>query len=207
MLSADFCAKLKKFVEAGGNLILEYPVAVRDENTWLALDRPTYGIAELSGFREKIRWAPVKETAEIENIKLVPQWWYIWGEIAEDAEIIGTWDTGKAAAIRRKAGTGTVTTLLASPSLAFAAGHEEAAIQITGKILNNIFPDQLLPKGLEIRTRESADHKITLIFNTNSATWVNFPTPAGTIWDQSGATIENNGTVKLSPHGFAIFGE
>ena len=100
-----------------------------------------------------------------------------------------------------------MTTLLASPSLAFAAGHEEAAIQITGKILNNIFPDQLLPKGLEIRTRESADHKITLIFNTNSATWVNFPTPAGTIWDQSGATIENNGTVKLSPHGFAIFGE
>ena len=207
ILPAGFCRRLREFVENGGVLILEYPFAVRDENTWAAPERPNNGMAELTGFREKLRWVPEGETATVDGRAVADQRWYTVGEIAADAEIFGRWSTGEAAAIRRRAGKGVVLTLLASPSLAYSASRSPEAFAVAESLLESVFPGELLPPGLEVRTRSSAEHRVTMLFNTGSDDAVSWRRPAGRLLDGAGMEETSDGGLVLRPHGFGIFAE
>ncbi len=207
IVSAAFAARLREFVHNGGTLIVEYPFAVRDDNTWVAIDRPQPEMAELCGFREKIRWEIAGETARIDGEALGNQRWYCIGEVAADAVVFGRWSTGEAAAIRREAGKGSVITLLASPSLAYANGETVAPVQITGKLLESCFGPRLLPFGLSVRERRSDRHKVRFLFHTGTEAPIEWERPSGTVWDAVGYEELPSGKIRLAPHGFAIIAD
>ena len=60
IIDSQLAKQLRNFVRNGGSLIVEYPFACRDENTWISPTRPTHGLSDLLGCREKDRFISKK---------------------------------------------------------------------------------------------------------------------------------------------------
>lgn len=160
LITANMAKKMKDYVKDGGNLIIEYPFAERDINTWVSLERPNNNLDDLIGFKETQRYNE-NHNAEYKNTSLKDVPIYIEGEISPNAEVIGYWDNGKPCGIKHRYGKGCVYTLLASPSFV----DNNTAPYLAAEIYEEIGAGRILPYGLIIRTRHKDDNDIVFAFN------------------------------------------
>lgn len=55
LIDTTLAIKLEKFVRQGGILVVEYPFGCRDENLWVAPQRPLHNLEKLTGVKEGLR--------------------------------------------------------------------------------------------------------------------------------------------------------
>jgi len=141
MIDADAAGWLDAYVRKGGNLLVEFPFACRDENTWVSSARPAWGLEDLLGCAEQDR--VVSTSADRFSIDglgadLPAGAWRIELAPRKSAEVIGRWTNGEAAAIRHKAGKGEVVVLGGSLSLGFGDTWGDPATRTLGALLASL---------------------------------------------------------------------
>ncbi len=204
IITKNWAEKLKEYVKAGGNLIIEYPFADREISTWVALKSPNYGLEELTGYKVIRRSKNKGYTASLEGVgKLTGTPWYFEGEIIGDAEVLGEWETGHPAFVKNKYGKGTVYSLIASPSLIYNDTNKKACINIANYILNDLNLGKVLPYGTLWKERVTDNKKIIYVIN-NSEVEVDYVENCEDIIDSDSAKYEN-GIMKVSIGGFVIY--
>ena len=208
IISSEMAKKLKKYVFEGGNLIVEYPFACRDLNTWVSKKRPNNGLEEMLGFKEIRRSNDTEHFAiyggdgEIfAKLKGFP--WYIDVEIVdENCEVLGTWDSGKPAFVKHKYGSGCVYSLIASPSLVYNEENATSCSKISSYILKDLGV-KITDFGTlsKVRFGENAD----IVFLTNDTpNDMDFVANCSEIIDTFKGKYEN-GRIKLPKGGFIVY--
>jgi len=208
IITETMANKLRDYVKAGGNLIIEFPFACRDENTWVSLERPNNKLEDLLGFKEKSRITSDDEVAEFEQLSQITNLpWYIECEPKKDAIIFGKWNTGAPCAVKNKYGKGCVYSLIASPSLVYKGEYSAPANSISKYILSDIGFEHVLPTGLSIKIRENEKHSIMFIFNySNEDIELNFTMQNREAWDMHNTEIIGD-IVKIKHKGYVIICE
>ena len=203
IITPSFARKLKEYVNNGGNLIIEYPFACRDMNTWVSTERPNNSLEELTGVKELLRYNEVHsanfDAATFKNIPV-----YVEGEALPGTEIHGYWDNGKPCAFKKDHGKGKVFTMLASPS-------SSDAIEVSGKVYlaSTLFKimgiEKILPFGLIISTREKDGHNIVFMFNfTRADQTISADISKCTVVDKHDCMIFDK-HIQIKKDGFIVF--
>jgi beta-galactosidase GanA len=203
---------LREYVDSGGNLIVEFPFACRDSNTWVSAKRPNNGLEDLLGCREMKR-EKVKTDAEckafFENgIYLTPCDWQIGLEPHDGAEVLARWNDGTAAVVSHKYGRGKVYSFGASFSSSYVHSPDTVPSSIINQILDSagLHPHMGTPAGVWVRRRRGADYEVWFIFNVSDrAERLPLPATPNSIWDCNGVEMDSNALI-LTP-GAAWVGE
>ncbi len=205
MISAPLARDLEAYVEKGGRLIVEFPFACRDANTWVSLRRPGLGLEALLGVfearREKVSQPqPVTFSSGCEvqatgwRIDLIPR---------EGAEPMAWWQDGAVAGVSHPKGEGRVVALGANLSLAFADHWEDPVRPRFREVLHLIgapIPESNT-EGVWVRRRQSRTGDFLFIFNVSNETKaIPLPEPTATVIEAEGARQEGMSLV-LSPGG------
>ena len=187
---------LKHFVFCGGNLIVEFPFACRDTNTWVSPSRPNCGLDELLGCREKTR--RIIRAKDDYNVKmrighkLQAKGWKI-GFHVDRGEIIGRWEDGTPAVVKSSYGKGCVFSLGVSPSLSFSDDWDDPAIDIIGWILSEIGLSlcEWTNRRVWWRCRKGPEYDVWFIFNLSDRDeQILLPSLPNKVWQETGTVLD-----------------
>ena len=198
ILDASEAAWLTDYVCRGGNLIVEFPFACRDENTWVSRHRPGHDLHKLLGCLEKDRTIigpQAKITASfINGMQLDAGGWKV--ELSpEGGEPIAEWSDGSIAAVRHRYGNGTVYSLGASLSLSFNDRWDDPSLGIARWLLDQAggVYDHGEAEGVWVRRRRANDYEIWFVFNvTDSVQRMSLQSTPICIWQGSEYTQNDN---------------
>lgn len=202
IITPSMADKLKKYVKDGGNLVIEYPFADRDENTWVSKTSPNNGLEELTGYKVIRRSSNTGQSASLNGIEIKDLPWYFEGEVLGHAEVLGTWNTGAAAFVKNNYGKGSVYTLVASPSLVYK-DQKEVSVKIGEYIINSINVGQLFDFGVVFKERICGNKKIIFVTN-DSQKDLEYTDNCSEIIDAYDGTFEN-GKIKVKKAGFIVY--
>ncbi len=157
---------LRKFVESGGVLLVEYPFACRDERSWLSLRRPSSGLDELLGCREERRLALA--AGELRKIG------YGNGKVDMAGGVrvvlspvggrtIGVWEDGVPAVVVNQVGRGKVITCGGSVAVAVAQ-HPKSPGRVPELYQLALAAAGLTPGDAELWSAERRSAKERLLF-------------------------------------------
>ena len=125
MVSDATAALLRRFVEDGGTLLVEYPFACRDGRSWMALKRPSCGLDNLLGCKEIQRLNLGKgETLGItydNGVEELVGGTRVVFQPAATATVAGVWEDGAPAVVVNHVGRGHV--IACGGSVAVVAGQ------------------------------------------------------------------------------------
>ena len=141
MIDAATARWLTSFVRKGGKLLVEFPFACRDKNTWVSPARPACGLAALLGCAEQDRVVAKSAdrfTLEGAGANLPAGVWRIELAPRKKATVIGRWTNGEAAAVRHEAGKGEVVALGGSLALGFGDRWDDPAVRTLGALLASL---------------------------------------------------------------------
>lgn len=202
IITPNMANKLKRYVQNGGNLIIEFPFATRDITTWVSTERPNNGLDELLGIKEVVRYYEKHSceysSAKFENIPV-----YIEATPGPNTEVIGYWDTGKPCGFKHRYGKGMVYSLVASPS-SIELGQGFQAVYLAREIFKEIGIKNVLPYGFTVYIREKDGHNIYFLFNySDSNQEFKINTAKTTVIDKLDATVTPEGII-VNKGGFII---
>ena len=173
LIPADTAVWLRHFVTQGGCLVVEFPFACRDDNTWLSLQRPTHGVATLLGCTEARRVVTVDKDRDIAKFvcgqQISPRPWRIDLTLC-GGEPIAHWQDGAVAAVRNRYENGLVYTLGASGSLSFAVRWDDPAFALYGWILKEAgltCDAWATHRDVWIKRRRGKDFEVWFVFNVS----------------------------------------
>jgi beta-galactosidase GanA len=141
MIDAATARWLTAFVRKGGKLVVEFPFACRDQNTWVSPARPSCGLEVLLGCAEQDRVvAKSLDRFAIEGVgaDLPAGAWRIKLAPRKGAAVIGRWANGEAAAVRHRAGQGEVVALGGSLALGFGDRWDDPVAATLGALLASL---------------------------------------------------------------------
>lgn len=201
--------RLREYVAAGGTLVVEFPFACRDRNTWIAPARPAHGLADLVGgveanrlIIENGRQEPVRLPG---GLRMQGAGWRI--DLTPDKGIpIGWWQDGKVAALRNKYGKGLVYAFGSNISLACVNKWNDPAFRVFGWILKEAGFD-LAPvhqRRLWIRKRKGKHNEVWFVFNVSDRQCGRIlPMQPKTVWDCCGGYVKGK-RLLLEPGGVCV---
>jgi beta-galactosidase len=168
----------KDYVKKGGNLLVEYPFACRDEQTWVTPKRPGHGLETLLGCFEGERHMIGEEDiaavfgmnipAGSGNLKDWASRWYV--ELKPcGGKVIGKWQDGKPAMIKNKYGKGTVWTTGFNASLAFKDTWDDPSLKYFRALMSDagVTPLPWAGKGIFLMKRKGNSGTIIFVFNNS----------------------------------------
>jgi beta-galactosidase len=204
---------LQEYVDSGGVLVVEFPFACRDSNTWVSKERPNNGLEDLLGCRETRRVTVDMEEehkAIFENgIFLTPFDWRMDLEpCGNDAEILAQWSDGAVAAVCHKYGKGKVFSFGASFSSSYVHCPDKNPSSIINQVLESagLHPHADAPAGVWVRRRRGDDHEVWFVFNVSDKTErLSLPATPNSVWDCNRAEMDGR-ILTLAP-GSAWVGE
>ncbi|MBR5459411.1 MAG: beta-galactosidase [Clostridia bacterium] len=198
---------LRKYVENGGTLYIEYPFACRDKNTWVSPMRPNSSFDTLTGLREAHRVefynrASNEIVFEDGRVEKTDGWHVTLEPIADDVKVLANWKDGGVAIAERKVGKGKVVVSGGNFSI-YANAHPSDEIP-------SIFFKVLEDAGVRIDTsplwttaRESDEYLFRFLFNTgDESITVDLE---GEIGFASVECTEKDGKVTLPPQTTVVF--
>jgi beta-galactosidase len=190
---------LRGYVYEGGTLIVEFPFACRDENTWVSQARPSHGLKDLLGCREGSRIVTgdgYKDVATIEPLGLevqVRQWRIEL--IPEGGKVIAKWQDGSAAGIQHDYGKGKVYCFGVNLALASNDSWDDPLLAIWQWFLKRAGVKAWPWTGdrrVWIRRRRGKDREIWFVFNLNEESRnVSLPAQPRTVWQENGCSLHN----------------
>jgi len=196
MIDAKTADWLRQYVRNGGKLIVEFPFACRDENTWVSRQRPNHGLHDLLGCVESGRIVAVPDsdgTGEFVNgrpfraglwkINLEPQ----------TGKVIGKWKDGAAAAIRHDYGKGVVYSIGTSWSLAVSEATDNALETIRWIMKESgLQPQAGETEQVWIRRRRGGGREIWFVFNlSDTSKKILLPARPRQIWQAGECKIDD----------------
>ncbi|MHB0997863.1 MAG: beta-galactosidase [Armatimonadota bacterium] len=198
MIDPQFADSLRTYVQNGGRLIVEFPFACRDENTWVSKKRPNNGLNDLLGCTEGFRVAASgsdNDKAEFENGAIVKaQGWRV-NLIPESGRVFASWADGSVAAVENKYGKGTVYSLGLNLSLSFEDKLGDPSMNVLGSLIN--YTGKTAGSDVWIRRRKGIGHEVWFVFNiSNSQQMVQLPAPPIEHW-QSLSGMNDDCTIVL----------
>jgi beta-galactosidase GanA len=206
IIDSQLAKQLRNFVRNGGSLIVEYPFACRDENTWISPTRPTHGLSDLLGCREKDRFISKKpgiyDLEFTQGPKLSVERYYVDFELC-GGKVLAAWKNNQPAAVEHSYGQGTVITLPPGVSVNDSDRRQAPAVETLKWLLEHLGlrQSQDTPQGVWIRKRVGFDHEIWFIFNmTREPVELTLPALPRTIWQTSSPAADQNRTISLPPH-------
>ncbi len=194
IIAEDTAEWLKSYVRDGGNLLVEFPFACRDKNTWVSKARPTHGLDELLGCREGNRIIADGEVAEFANgASIAASGWKI-ELIPTSGEPMAHWMDGSIAGVLNRYGKGTVYSLGANLSLAFGDNWDDPALEISRKLMRQVgLAGSEITNGVWTRRRRGETHEIWFVFNVSDSTQkVDLPCRPTEVWEGTGHAIVDN---------------
>jgi hypothetical protein len=186
---------LRDYVRQGGRLIVEYPFACRDENTWVAKTRPNHGLEDLLGCAEGDRTIIDAKQPEIvalgDGLSFTAQGWRT--ELKpKGGTSVAHWNDGTVAGISHRYGQGSVYTFGASLTLSFTDTWDDPILPLFFHVLEKAglpisHPGEKKPW---VRVRHGAKEQIHFIFNPwNEVLTHHLPSPPAEIWFSDGGTV------------------
>lgn len=195
MVDSALADQLREYVSKGGKLIVEYPFACRDENTWVSVTRPNNGLADLLGCSEASRVMMAgSEVRFTDGIEVSASGWKV-DLIPEGGQVIAEWSDGNPAVIKHNYGKGIVYTL----GVSLALSYTNAAIDSCTQALDLILDDLGLESnpstcdGVWIRRRIAEGREIWFVFNiTQTSQSVEIPREPAAIWQEADCTLDGS---------------
>lgn len=166
---------LREFVAQGGTLIVEYPFACRETNTWVTPQRPAYGLDALLGCREgeRVVCAADQSWATFENnVRLHASHWRT-ELIPTTGEVTGRWKDGTAAGVRNRFGLGMVYTFAVNNGLSWSKTFDSNVTAFYRHLLSRIgleVSDSGNTETLHVIERRGEKQSFKFLFNTGAAT-------------------------------------
>ena len=205
MIAADSADWLRSYVRDGGALVVEFPFACRDDNTWVSRQRPNHGLEDLLGCREVERVVIPPQGTETVSFagatRVEARGWRVELEPA-DGEVLATWGNGSVAAVRHRFGGGTVVALGVNLALSFGDSWDCPVGLAFSRVLDAAGlarPD--VPAGLWLRRRCAGDREILFVFNvSDEARELQLPQAPGEVWYAEGAQCEGK-NLNIEPGG------
>jgi len=193
MIDAATAGWLREYVRGGGTLIVEFPFACRDDNTWVSVRRPNHHLEDLLGCREHERlvidpaqpWPARFATGAVVD----PALWRVMLE-PTTAQTLATWPDGRAAACLNSFGRGKVISLGVNLSLSCCREWTEAKLELFRHLarLSGLAVQDGRP--LWIRRRAGPHGEVWFVFNVHeTAGQMELPHPPCEIWIDGGATL------------------
>ena len=193
LISAQTADWLRDFVRGGGKLLVEFPFACRDDNTWVAPVRPFHGLADLLGCAEQERVVTGGDDSVSfpSGSRLVATDWRI--DLAPaGGDPLATWHDGKPAAVWHSYGEGEVLSLGLNLSLAFGDSFSDGALAVFGQLVRELLPD-VQPEGqpdLWVRRRVGEAREVWFVFNlADGERALKLPAQPTAIWDGEGCRL------------------
>jgi beta-galactosidase GanA len=201
MLSESSLQLLEEFAARGGHIIAEEGCALRQENTWLHPVLPSPRAAALWGacHAERVSVIHGGNTISVQGEEIPAEGYVTRLTPAKDAEIIGYWRDGAAAAVRR----GTVILLGTSLGASFHQNFEETAhLRFLRKLLDDAgFEARKLPRGVYLRELVAPKATVAFYFNRSAQPQeIRLPVERDQvelIWDQSCSLKSGTGVTAL----------
>ena len=178
---------LKDYVYRGGKVIVEFPSACRDANTWVSVRRPNNGLDDVLGCVEGNRvvagGGPADEVRFANGECFPAGGWRIVLD-PRGAEVIANWSDGSPAAVRHAYGTGTVNSLGASLSLSFTDQPDDPALRSLEWLLGELsMGANASSPDVWVRRRRGPDSEIWFVFNISaSAQSIELPARPLGVW-------------------------
>ncbi len=203
MIDAATADWLRAYVRGGGTLIVEFPFACRDDNTWVSLRRPNRGLEDLLGCREAVRLqleADVPWPAKTDSgLEIAPRHWWI-ALTPTSGSVTARWPDGQAAAVVNSFGAGRVISLGISISWACRrnwTAEKARAMREFAAMSGITMPPE---NPLWIRRRRGPQGEVWFIFNVHAeAVSTRLPASPTCIWDGDPAWLADK-TLTLPPH-------
>ena len=193
MVNEDTARWLKRFVKRGGNLLVEFPFACRDDRTWVSARRPAHGLDKLLGCREKDRrMATSQDTFRLRGFEktLSAGLWRIELAPGAQGEVIGRWPDRSPAVIEHAYGRGRVISLGASLALAFQDRWRDPTLDALARLWSRLGLPAAPParRGLVLHRRVGTDAEVWFAFNVAAQSrGLTLPSPLLTTLDACGA--------------------
>lgn len=171
MIDPSLAGDLTEFVTHGGTLLVEFPFACRDANTWVSPQRPGHGLEQLLGCREGERTIAEEGERVVfwETHSLVPAGWKTVLHPTDDAEVFARWKDGSPAAVSATFGKGRVLSLGINLSLSFTNRWNDPVRAVFRRILTewNGLQNPSLPDGIWRRVRRGSENEVCFVFNVS----------------------------------------
>ncbi len=172
VIKSDEALWLRRYVEEGGTLVVEFPFACREVNTWVTPDRPAFDLDELLGCREsgrvlidgraddRVLWPGVGE-------------WHPSGFRCDlqpkGGEALAHWNEGGAALVRHRYGKGEVFSLGFNLSSSHDRGQSEMALTFFRRMAAMLPLCPLLPESfagkVSLQRRGNEKEMLYFLFN------------------------------------------
>ena len=172
MIDKKTASWLEAYVKNGGNLLVEFPFACRDEALWVTPKRPAHGLETLLGCSEGERHVSgEKDIAKVFGMRIPAGSWNI-ELIPRGGKVIGKWQNSKPAMIKNKFGKGTVWSTGFNASLAFKDNWHDQMPKYFRllKSAAGIKPCSTAGKAVFVFKREGALGIIWFVFNAGKKT-------------------------------------
>ena len=187
MIDAATADWLRAYVRGGGTLIVEFPFACRDDNTWVSVRRPNRGLEDLLGCTEAVRLqleADVPWPAKTDSgLEIAPKNWWI-ALAPTTGKPVATWPDGQAAAVVNSFGAGRVISLGINISWACRRNWttEKARAMREFAAMSGITMPPENP--LWIRRRRGPQGEVWFVFNVHdAAVSTTLPSKPEVIWE------------------------
>ncbi len=205
IVDTDMSGWLRQYVHSGGVLVVEFPFACRDSNTWVSRKRPNNDLEDLLGCREARRAvidAGMEQKALFEDdIVLSPSDWRIDLEPCGNAEIMARWSDGTVAAVSHNYGKGRVFSFGASFTSSYMRCPDENPSSIIKQILDSagLRPHTDTPAKVWVRQRRGDNHDIWFVFNiSDKLQRLSLPAIPVSVWDSDGVEMKGL-TLNMAP--------
>jgi hypothetical protein len=178
-------------------LIVEYPFACRDANTWVASNRPAHDLATLLGCREGLRTAlgDGSESVRFEDGHTVDARVWRIELVPTGGTTIARWPDGSAAAVRHPVGAGQVITLGLNLSLSSHGQWDDPSLTVLDDILRGCDvqrTDHGADRGVWVRRRSTNHRDIWFVFNVSQeSAGVTLPSNPLAVWQNAGTRLHD----------------
>lgn len=196
MMNEQKAQWLGKFVNNGGNLVVEFPFACRDERTWITPQQPGFMLDAFLGCREISRVISDAEhdVAKFDNgMEFVSRGWKIDIEPVT-AKPVAFWQDGKVAAVENRFGKGKIYTLGVNVSLAFNNEWSYPGFNLFASFLDDCGISRIksLPRDVRMKKRCTEKFDVYFIFNTScEERKIHISAKPAEIWEADGCDFEN----------------
>ncbi|MEU0152086.1 beta-galactosidase [Micromonospora fulviviridis] len=204
LMSAEVAARLRRYVEGGGHLVVSFFSGIVDESDRAYLGGYPAPLRKLLGLRIDEFWPlPAGGTIGL-DIAGEPHTGTVWSEWieTEGADVVATFAdgelAGRPAVTRHSHGAGVAWYLATRPEPATMRALFDHIRGVAG--VEPVLPD--LPEGLQAAVRHGPDRSYLLLLNHGAkAVTVALPAPAV---DLLGDRERSVGAVSLAPRGVAV---